>query len=215
MGGFEAAAEDSASRDRAELESRLAAVQEQFRATSDILKVLTSGASAQAQVFEAVVHNARRLLHADVAQIHLLEDEEYRLRWSSGHSREYLEIVDRYPVLRSRGTLIGRVGMDRTAQQITDVLADPDYSQLALQKLGGWRSIMGAPMLVEEEVVGVLTVWRNEVDPFDDLAGELLTTFAEQAALALRHVELVTALENRSAELGRKVGTARGAGGGR
>ncbi|WP_020143426.1 response regulator [Terracoccus sp. 273MFTsu3.1] len=205
MSGFEEATDGSASRVETELRSRLSDVQEQFRATSDILKVLTSGASAQAQVFEAVVHNARRLLHADVAQIHLLEGDEYHLRWSSGHSREYLEIVDRYPVLRSRGTLIGRVGMDRTAQQITDVLADPDYSQLALQKLGGWRSIIGAPMLVEEEVVGVLTVWRNEVDPFDDRAGDLLTTFAEQAALALRHVELVTALETRSAELGRKV----------
>lgn len=204
MGGFEAAADDSAS-SRAHLESRLADVQEQFRATSDILKVLTSGASAQAQVFEAVVHNARRLLHADVAQIHLLQDEEYRLRWSSGHSKEFLEVVDRYPVLRNRGTLTGRIGMDRTAQQIKDVLADPDYAQFALQKLGGYRSILGAPMLVEDEVVGVLTVWRNEVDPFDDRAEELLTTFAEQAALALRHVELVTALETRSAELGRKV----------
>src|SRR6476620_2635570 len=205
MGGFGELGEDSASRDHAELQSRLADVQEQFRATSDILKVLTSGASEQTRVFEAVVHNARRLLRADVAQIHLLEDDQYRIRWSSGHSRAYLDIVDRYPVLRDRGTLIGRVGMDRTAQQIKDVLADPDYSQLALQKLGGWRSIMGAPMLVEDEVVGVLTVWRNRVDPFEDRAGELLTTFAEQAALALRHVELVTTLEKRSAELGRKV----------
>ncbi len=97
MGGFDEVGEDSASRDRAELEARLVDVQEQFRATSDILKVLTSrrGRRRQPQVFEAVVHNARRLLHADVAQIHLLEDDEYRLRWSSGHSRAYLEIVDR------------------------------------------------------------------------------------------------------------------------
>ncbi|MEW1952874.1 response regulator [Terrabacter sp. NPDC080008] len=206
MSGFDNnAGVESARTGRADLEARLADVQEQFRATSDILKVLTSGASEQTRVFEAVVHNARRLLAADVAQIHLLEGDQYRIRWSSGHSKAYLEKVDRYPLLRDRGSLIGRVGMDRTAQQIEDVLADPDYSALALQKLGGYRSIMGAPMLVEDEVVGVLTVWRNKVDPFEDRAGELLTTFAEQAALALRHVELVAALENRSAELGRKV----------
>ena len=188
------------------LEVRLAEVQQQLRATSDILKVLTSGASEQARVFDAVVDNARRLLHADVAQIHLLKGDEYHLEWSSGHTKEFLEVVNRYPVRRNnRGTLVGRVGMDRTAQQIKDVLADPDYVQLALQKLGGYRSILGAPMVVDDEVVGTLTVWRNEVDPFDERAEDLLTTFAEQAAVALRHVELFGAVESRSAELARKV----------
>src|SRR6478609_89797 len=188
------------------LEVRLAEVQQQFRATSDILKVLTSGASEQAHVFDAVVDNARRLLHADVAQIHLLKGDNYEIEWSSGHTREFLEGADRYPVPRnSRGTLVGRIGMDRTAQQITDVLADPEYAQFALQKAAGYRSILGAPMVVEDEVVGALTVLRNEVDPFDERAEELLTTFAEQAALALRHVELFTAVESRSAELARKV----------
>src|SRR4051794_24887287 len=99
MSGFEEAGAASARRDRADLESRLADVQEQFRATSDILKVLTSGASEQTRVFEAVVHNARRLLHADVAQIHLPKGQAYRMRWSSGHSKAYLEVVDRYPIL--------------------------------------------------------------------------------------------------------------------
>ncbi|MEO7447629.1 MAG: response regulator, partial [Humibacillus sp.] len=117
----------------------------------------------------------------------------------------FLEVVDRYPVLRNRGTLIGRIGMDRTTQQIKDVLADPDYAQLALQKQAGYRSILGAPMIVDDEVVGALTVWRTQVDPFDDRAEELLSTFAEQATLALRHVELYSALGSRSAELARKV----------
>ncbi|GAA2160747.1 response regulator receiver domain-containing protein [Humibacillus xanthopallidus] len=188
------------------LEVRLGEVQQQFRATSDILRVLTRGASEQTRVFDALVDNARRLLHSDVAQIHLLEGDEYRLEWSSGHTQEFLEVVDLYPVRRdNRGTLVGRIGMDRTAQQIKDVLADPDYVQVDLQKLGGYRSILGAPMVVDDEVVGTLTVWRTEVDPFDERAAELLTTFAEQAALALRHVELFSALESRSAELARKV----------
>jgi signal transduction histidine kinase/CheY-like chemotaxis protein len=188
------------------LEVRLAEAQQQFRATSDILKVLTSGASEQARVFDAVVDNARRLLHADVAQIHLLDGDEYRLEWSSGHTKEFLEVVDLYPVRRgNRGGLVGRISLDRAAQQIEDVLADPEYGLVGLQKLGGYRSIIGAPMVVDDEVVGVLTAWRTEVDPFDERAGDLLTTFAEQAALALRHVELFAALESRSAELARKV----------
>ncbi|HET8989252.1 MAG TPA: hypothetical protein VFN43_12110, partial [Humibacillus sp.] len=128
MGRFEESdAPPAADRARA-LEARLAEVQQHLRATSDILKVLTSGAAEQAQVFDAVVNNARRLLHADVAQIHLLKGDEYQIEWSSGHTKEFLEVVNRYPVRRdNRGTLVGRVGMDRTAQQIKDVLADPDY----------------------------------------------------------------------------------------
>ncbi|HET8987086.1 MAG TPA: response regulator, partial [Humibacillus sp.] len=86
-----------------------------------------------------------------------------------------------------------------------DVLADPDYGQFVLQTLGGYRSILGAPMVVDDEVVGTLTVWRTEVDPFDERAEDLLTTFAEQAAVALRHVDLFAAVESRSAELARKV----------
>jgi signal transduction histidine kinase/DNA-binding response OmpR family regulator len=197
--------EEPVGRKIAELESLLADVQQQFRATSDILTVLTSASSEQTKVFEAVVDSARLLLRADVAQIHVLHGDHYKLEWSSGHSRHFLEVVDRYPVLRNRGTIVGRIGMDRTTQQIRDVLADPDYAQLALQKQGGYRSILGAPMIVDDDVVGALTVWRTEVKPFDDRAEVLLSTFAEQAALALRHVELYTALESRSSELSRKV----------
>ncbi len=110
-----------------------------------------------------------------------------------------------HPVPRNRGTLTGRVAIERRTQQIDDVLADPDYNLPEFQRLAGYRSIIGAPMIVDDEVVGVLSVWRTTVEPFDEHTRTLLSTFAEQAALALRNVELSVALQARSAELARKV----------
>ncbi|GAA2468047.1 response regulator [Terrabacter carboxydivorans] len=209
MGGFEAAVGDSASRDRAELESRLAEVREQFRATSDVLKVLTSathtGQPGRDRVFDTVVDNARRLLGAQVAQIYLVDGDGFVLARSSGLTPEFVDFVAEHPIARDRSTLVGRVTMDRVIHRIDDVLADPGYGRTDFQQLGGYRTMMGAPMVVGDEVVGALNVWRTEVDPFDERAEELLTTFAEQAALALRHVELFAAVESRSAELARKV----------
>ncbi len=183
--------------------------QEQFRATSDILKVLTGsttgGAASRDEVFDAVVENARRLLGAQVAQIYLVQDDSYVLARSSGLTPEFVDFVSQHPIIRDRATLVGRVTIDRKVQQIEDVLADPEYRRTDFQRVGGFRTMMGAPMVVGDEVVGALNVWRTQVEPFDEAAEELLTTFAEQAALALRHVELFSALESRSAELARKV----------
>lgn len=187
------------------LAARLAEAQDQLAATSEVLSVLARSSSTQDDVFEAVVENACRICRAQVAQIHLRDGDVYQLVSSRGLDREFLEFARRYPAQRNRATLVGRVVLDRTAQQIADVLADPEYNRPELQQRGGYRSIVGAPMLVDDEVVGVLSVWRTTVEPFDEHTRGLLTTFAEQAALALRNVELFSALQDRSAELARKV----------
>jgi signal transduction histidine kinase/CheY-like chemotaxis protein len=209
MTEFEQPGDDAATTDRADIEARLAEVQQQFRATSDILKVLTSGVSGTSSrddVFDAIVDNARRLLDAQVAQIFLVSGDSYVLTRSSGLTPEYLAFVAQHPIARDRSSLVGRVTIDRTVQQIDDVLADPDYRRTDYQRIGGYRTMLGAPMVVGDQVVGALNVWRTEVAPFDEGAKALLMTFAEQAALAVRHVELFGALESRSAELARKVG---------
>jgi GAF domain-containing protein len=205
MVGFGEESGDSGSLTREALAARLAQVQEQFRATSDILKVLTSSSSEQDRVFDAVVDNASRLLDAAGAQIYLVRGDSYVLARETGMSPELRELVKQRPIRRDRGTLVGRVTIDRTIQHIPDVLADPEYGRSDLLRVGGYRSMVGAPMMVGDHVMGALSVWRNEVDPFDATAEQLLETFAEQAALALRHVELFSAVESRSAELARKV----------
>ena len=187
------------------LADELAEVREQLAATSEVLAVIGRSASDLDGVLETVIESARKLCGADAGQVFLVDEDRYRLASGSGMTAEYREFAANTPVLLDRGTLGGRVALDRQATQITDVLADPDYLWTDAQRMAGFRTVMGVPMLLDGEVVGVLSVWRTQVDPFSDRAVEVLTTFAAQAALAVRTVDLVRALESRTDELGRKV----------
>jgi len=187
------------------LGDELAEVREQLAATSEVLAVIGRSASDLEAVLETVVESARRLCGAATGQVFLVDGDRYRFAYGSGLRPEYREFVANNPVVLDRGTLVGRVTLDRRATQITDVLADPDYGLMDAQRVAGYRTIVGVPMLLEGEVVGVLSVFRTQVDPFSDRAVEVLTAFAAQAALAVRNVDLVRALESRTDELGRKV----------
>jgi signal transduction histidine kinase/DNA-binding response OmpR family regulator len=185
--------------------NELAEVREQLAATSEVLAVIGRSASDLEGVLETVVRSSRKLCAADAAQVFLVQGDRCRFAYGIGMPPEYQEFMARTPLGLDRKTLAGRVGLDRRATQITDVLADPDYGLTEAQRLAGYRTIMGVPMLLDDEVVGVLSVWRTDVDPFSDRAEQVLTTFAAQAALAVRTVDLVRALESRTGELGRKV----------
>ena len=187
------------------LADELAEVREQLGATSEVLAVIGRSASDLEGVLETVVESARKLCGADAGGVYLVDGDRYRFAYGSGMTAENREFITNNPVFLDRGTLVGRVGLDRRATQITDVLADPDYGRTDVQRVGGFRTIMGVPMLLDGGVVGVLSVWRTQVDPFSGRAVEVLTTFAAQAALAVRTVDLVRALGSRTDELGRKV----------
>jgi hypothetical protein len=135
MVGFGEESGDRGSLTREALAARLAQVQEQFRATSDILKVLTSSSSEQDRVFDAVVDNASRLLDAAGAQIYLVRGDSYVLARETGMSPELRELVKQRPIRRDRGTLVGRVTIDRTIQHIPDVWPIPNT---AARTCCGW-----------------------------------------------------------------------------
>ena len=178
---------------------------QQLAATSEILTALgRSGADPEA-VLGTIVDSVHRLCHADQAQIYLVAGERYRLARSSGLSEEARAFIDEHPLTLDRATLVGRVGLDRRTQQIEDVLADPDYGRPDVQQVGGFRTTLGAPMLLDDEVVGVLLLWRSRVSPFDEHSCTLVTTFAAQADIALRQVQLVRELETRGDELTSRV----------
>jgi GAF domain/His Kinase A (phospho-acceptor) domain len=180
----------------------LSEAREQQAATSGVLAVLGRATSDLDAVLETVVDSARHLCRADVALIFLLEGDAYRPAIASGAlTEEDRAHLDQHPLAQDRSPLAGRVGLERQPQQIADVLADPEYGRLDIQRHGGFRTTMGVPMLLDGEVVGVLIVWRTQVDPFSERATELLTTFATQAAIAIRSVDLVNALKARSAEV--------------
>jgi GAF domain-containing protein len=187
------------------LRSDLADAMKQLRATSEVLRAIGRSASDVDAILGTVVDNARLLCRADVAQIHLIEGEIVKLARSSGLSEQGVEYMARHPVGPDRTSLIGRVRLYGQTQQITDVLRDPDFARFDLQRLAGLRTVLGVPMQLDSELVGVLVVWRTEVDPFGDRETEVLTTFAAQAAIAIRQADLVRALEARQKELGQKV----------
>ena len=188
------------------LRAELRESREHLEATGEVLTALGRSAADLEGVLGTVVESARRLCRADAAVVYLLEGTAFRLAVASGVSDDYRDYTRQHPFLADRASLTGRVALDRRAQQVADVLADPEYGRTDAQRLGGFRTALGVPMLLEDEVVGVLSLWRSEVDPFSDRAIHLVSTFAAQAAIAIRNVDLVRDLQVRTAELAEKVG---------
>ncbi|HEX2361453.1 MAG TPA: ATP-binding protein [Jiangellaceae bacterium] len=183
------------------LQRDLLEAREHLAATSEVLTVLGRAGSNVDVILGAVVDNARQLCRADTALIYLLEGDVYHLARASGASGEVSDYITRHPFGLDQGTMIGRVGLSRQAGQIEDVLSDPAFARTDAQRVAGFRTVMAAPMLIDDDVVGVLNLWRNRVEPFDERAMTLMTAFAAHAAVAIRNVHLMRALEVRSAEL--------------
>jgi signal transduction histidine kinase len=177
----------------------------QFEAVNEVLSAIGRSAGDADTVLTAIVQSARRLCRGDAAHVYLNEHGVYRLIASTGLSKESKNYIAEHPMPVDRATLIGRVGLDRTTQQIADVLADPDYGRHDLQRVAGFRTTMGAAMVVDDEVVGAMAVWRNEVAPYSEREMDIVTGFAGQAALAINNIKLVQELQARRAELARKV----------
>ncbi|MGN6574273.1 MAG: GAF domain-containing protein, partial [Nocardioides sp.] len=177
----------------------------QFAAADEVLSAMGRSAGDPDTVLATVVESARRLCRSQAAHLYLLEGGCYRMIQAVGLSEETTRYITEHPTPVDRDTLIGRVGLDRRPQQIADVLADPEYGRHELQRVAGFRTTMGAPLIVDDQVVGALAVWRNVVNPFDDREMAIVSAFAAQAAMALNAVQLVRQLESRSLELARKV----------
>jgi len=188
-----------------QLRRDLDALRDQFEAADEVLTALGRSAADPEAVLTTVVESARRLCRSDAAYLCLLEYGVYELIKSTGLTDESITYIADHPMPVDRDTLIGRVGLDRQTQQIADVLSDPEYGRYDLQRVAGYRTTMGAPMLVDDDVVGALVLWRNEVRPFDEREMAIVTAFAGQAAMAVNGVTLVQELESRSAELAKNV----------
>jgi class 3 adenylate cyclase len=183
------------------LRRELRQVREHLAATDKVLRALGQTSTDFDYVFETTVISAKRLCQGDGAQLFLAGPEGFRLAWHSGLGQAYRDFLEDNPIKGDPGSLVGRVARNRRTEQIKDVLADPQYRQREAQVLAGFRTIIGAPMIVAGAVVGVLVVWRTEVAPFSQWEADMLTSFAAQAAVALRTAELMRALEERGAEL--------------
>jgi signal transduction histidine kinase len=169
---------------------------QQQTATADVLKVISRSTFDLQAVLEIVVQNAVRLCDANKGFIYRQEGDRYCVAASYGHSPEFLEIVQRLPIHRDRGSATGRAALERRVVHIHDILADPDY-RWAEDHRGQeemHRTIVAVPMLRQEDVIGVIVIRRTRVQPFTDKQIELLSTFAEQAAIAIENTRLLNEL---------------------
>ncbi len=179
---------------------------EQLAASREILAALGRHAFDPGAVLDTVLEYAARLCGAAASQLFIRDGDVFRLsRVSDETPEEYRRYLMAHPIARNRSSTVGRAAEEKSTVQILDVLADADYGRLDLQRLTGFRTLMSTPMVLQDEVVGVLAMWRTDVAPFDGRERQLLEEFAVQGAIVLRQVDLMRALESRGAELSDKV----------
>jgi len=198
-------AERSTEAERGALSGEHSALLEQQAATNQVIEAIGRPGFELQPIFETVAEHAVRLCRADAAQIFIHDTDHYRLATASGGSDEYRSWIAARAISPGQGTLVGRVGLDRRSVLVADILADPAYEWSEAQRLGGFRSIVAIPMLSDDEVIGVISLWRREVDPFTPREIEVATTFAAQGAVAIRNANLFQQLELRTLELAQSV----------
>ena len=175
---------------------------QQQTATADVLKVISRSAFDLQTVLDTLVESAARLCEADMAAITRQKGDAYFRAGSYGFSPEFMNYVKDIPVKAERATIIGRTLLEGKVTHVPDVHSDPDYSFSEGQRLSGDpRTILGVPLLREGNPVGALALLRRAVRPFTDKQIELVTTFADQAVIAIENVRLFDEVQARTRDL--------------
>src|SRR5262245_28502438 len=174
-------------------------------ATADVLKVISRSTFNLKSVLGTLTESAAQLCQADKGAIFEKDGDLYRLAAHYGMSSEEEAQAEHYtqeqPLQPGRGSLVGRVAMSGRAVHIPDVLVDPEYRASVYQEAFGFRSNLGVPLLRGGTVIGVFALMRTQVNSFTDKEIELVTTFADQAVIAIENVRLFDEVQARTREL--------------
>jgi two-component system, NtrC family, sensor kinase len=174
---------------------------QQQTATADVLKVISRSTFDLETVLQTLVESAARLSEADQGTMTKQKDGVFYRAATYGFSAEFTEYIRSVPVALDSGSATGRALLESRTVHITDVQSDPGYTFDEAKRLGGFRTVLGVPMLREGTAIGVVTLTRKEMRPFTEKQIELVSTFADQAAIAIENVRLFESVQARTREL--------------
>jgi len=176
---------------------------EQQTATADVLRVISSSPGELKPVFEAMLQNAVRICDAQFGNLALLEGDGFRFVAQHGAPPKYRDARQREPFVRANSRNLDRVIKTKQAVHVADVAAEDPQSGVVT--LGGARTLVNVPMLKDDELVGIIAIYRQEVRPFTEKQIELLQNFGAQAVIAIENARLLDDLNKLNQQLEQRV----------